>query len=944
RGLVEEDQIRLTALKVKRNDSYLISSGFFWGDISKAKITSSEMASKLLVNLSSLKDWVAAFQPERKIPYMEGIANLSSTSGFKDKVPYLNLKLDGEGIVFDRYNIGNVRMNGTLEKSAIKSLEGEIQNSSGKLLLQNFSMNLDGDYDLKVKASPNVEVSQFLHSIGLPKIPLKAQLSGTVQCEGKLKEKLLLNCEQAQAQVRGFHLFAPKDRKTIVKFQKAEATGSFTVTDKEVTYKAQLKMGEQSKGQSEGTIGYKEGFVISYSTEEFHFSDLESLSDLKLSGVGKIEGETRGNSDSATMTLKGSFEDFWLDDYALGKINSRVIYDKGFLHFKETNGLYGNTRYSGHLSLNLPESQIYVYLKSPYLELHDVKGILQKRLPIPVDVAGTGNAEFKGYGPLDITKMNYEVNADVFRGSVAGESFESINAKLRAREGVLSTEDLKIKKGSGLISFSGTLTPSWTINMTAAARDLRLEQSDRFAELGLDIQGGCNINTRVTGDLKNPTVELSGQTMNMHAGNFPVDDSNFSMIFKDKSLSGNANLLGSKIQTSFIFPLTEEGEFSLKANTKDLNISALFEAVSKARQTYDFETKASFDVDLYAKQGGFWKSTGLIDIGNFSIRRGGESLTSDGPMKVIMTQGVMNTENFGLSGENSYLKLEVRSSTKDRINGRLNGKLDLNILSPFVTFASEIRGILSLNTSFLGSVNDLNVSGSAYLDQGYIKANAFPHPFSEIRADMLFHQKSLFINSFQGSVADGKINGSGRAQYESPQSIPVQIDGHMKEVSINFPEGYFTKGSAQFSLSGQKFPYLFKIDYNVEHANIVSEFGGGSKDAEVRKSPYLPPSIAKATNEPFRMDLNLNFLSPIKISNSLLDASIKGDLRIEGDAQALVFSGGLTPIPGGTVFFRDVPFEITTGYIQYDNVAPDNAKLYLAATARVGEVTASQDK
>ncbi|NCN39624.1 hypothetical protein GW916_00085 [bacterium] len=943
KGLIEKDQIRLTALKVKKGDSYLISSGFFWGDVSKMKIESSEMASKLFLDLSSIKDWVGIFAPKKEIPKINGFINVSSTSGFKEKKPYLNLKVRGEKVQLDKYEIGEFKLDGTLTKSSIQSLVGEFKNSSGQAKLNQFTMNFDEPYALNFKAAPNVELGQFLKTIGIKKVPLKMKVSGETTCQGTLKP-VQMACDQTEVLASEAHLQSGEKGQTILKFKKAKAIGQFEISDRDIRYRADLELGDSSKGSSSGTIDYKSGFLISYKADDFSFADLENLVNLKLEGQGSIEGQTQGDSDSATMSLKAKFKDFWLEDYGLGQISSEVLYDKGYLHFKETNGLYGNSRYSGHLSINLPESQIYLYMKSPYIEMPDVRLILERRLPIPFAITGTGNVEFKASGPLDITKMNYEVKADVYRGSIARESFDSITARLRAQEGILSTQDLRIKKGSGEVIFNGSIQPEWNIDLSAEGKGLRLEQAERFSELGLDIQGGYNFKTRIFGDIKKPTIDLSGSTQNMHAGDFPVEDSQFKLNIKEQSLSGSAQLLGDKIESQFTIPLQEDQEFSFKAKAKDLNVSSLFEAVSKARQTYDFETRTSFDVDLYAKTGGFWKSTGVLTISDFLIRRGGQSLNSDGPMKLLVSDGTVNSENFGLSGENSYLKLDIRSSTKERINGRLNGKVDLNILGPFMTFASEVRGTLSLNTSFLGSIEDLNVSGSAYLDQGYLKPSAFPHPLTDLRADMLFNQKSLFINSFQGKVADGSLNGSGKIQYESSISMPIEIDGQLKDVSINFPEGYRTAGQAQFSVTGKRFPYVFKMDYEVKSAEVVSEFGGASDGSGVRRSPYLPPALSKTSKEPFYLDLNLILLNPLKISNSMLKAVITGGLRIQGDTQALKMTGTLTPKPGGTVFFRDVPFEISSGFIEYDNVGPENPKLYLAATARVGEIAKDEDR
>ncbi len=945
RGLIEKDQIRLTALKVKRDESYLLSSGFFWGDVEKASFTSSEMATKLMVELSDLKDWAKAFFPDFNFPKLSGMIEAQGTSGFKDGKPTMSFQILGEDLAYNKFIIGSVNFEGVYSDLKIQRLSGSAKNSSGRATLSDFNLSINEQYPFEIKASPNVELGQLLKNIGL-NVPIHLKVNGNAHCKGVIKPEFQMNCENAEIHANDLHVYTKKEKetKTIVKLKEGHAKGSFEVNQREVKFASDLSIGQHSKGSTKGSVDYESGFTIFFKGDQVHFSDLENLADLKLEGEGSLEGETRGNADTARFHLQAKMKEFVIDDYKLGQISSDVRYEKGYLHFKDTAGLFGSSRYTGHLSINLPDSQIYIYMKSPYLDLVDVKSMIEARLPLDFPLSGSGSAEFKGSGPLDIKEMNYEVKSSIFRGGIAGETFDSLTANLRATDGVLATERVRMTKGPGEVYFAGKIIPAWTVDLNATGKNLRLEQSEYVSRLGLDIQGALSFTTKISGDIEKPIVEIAAQTRNMITGSVQVDDSEAQLLIEENTLKGKAELLGNQLITEFVLPFHESHPFSLKVKAKDLNIASIFEAVSQARHSYDFQTKMSLSADISAPTGGFWKSTGLVSIDDFLIRKGGQSLASDGPMRLVFNQGVINSENFGLSGEGNYLKMSLRSSSKENINGRLNGKFDLNLLGPFFPFANELRGLISLNTSFKGDLNDIGISGSAYLDSGYIKARDFPHPFTNLKADMLFNQKTVFFNSIQGEVADGKLSGDGQIRFENAKSIPVKMTGQIKDASFNFPEGYRTKGSIQLSLNGNQFPYRFRAQYDVTQAEIIAEFGEGDKGSEVRKSPYLPPSIAKTSEEPFYLDLTLNFLSPLTISNSIIQSAIKGDLSIQGTTQSITMNGTLVPQPGGKVFFRDVPFEILNGYIEYDSVAPNNPKLYLSALARVTETGFDEDR
>jgi translocation and assembly module TamB len=52
----------------------------------------------------------------------------------------------------------------------------------------------------------------------------------------------------------------------------------------------------------------------------------------------------------------------------------------------------------------------------------------------------------------------------------------------------------------------------------------------------------------------------------------------------------------------------------------------------------------------------------------------------------------------------------------------------------------------------------------------------------------------------------------------------------------------------------------------------------------------------------------------------------------------------LTPAAGGKVFFRDTPFEITSGFVEYEKMPPENPKIYLTANARVTESVQDEEQ
>lgn len=64
----------------------------------------------------------------------------------------------------------------------------------------------------------------------------------------------------------------------------------------------------------------------------------------------------------------------------------------------------------------------------------------------------------------------------------------------------------------------------------------------------------------------------------------------------------------------------------------------------------------------------------------------------------------------------------------------------------------------------------------------------------------------------------------------------------------------------------------------------------------------------------------MNLKNPVLVNNSLVQANVSGQVKAAGVPDRLILDGTLTPAVGGKVFFRDKPFEISGGYVEYKGV------------------------
>lgn len=942
RTLLEAKEAQVSAFKIKADDSYLVASGRISGDFARGEFRNSVFNARAHVALPDVSYWLETLPQIQNPPRLKGEADFDLALDHRGSTSstQLGLTLNADDVEYDRFVIGHIHAKGAGDFKELKLESLGIKNAAGTLRLDDALLNLDPKPNLKgTLISEKLELSQFLKNIGIT-APVHLVLDANLPCRGSWEEQPELSC-QGRLSGQDLKVRTVDDSKTVVEIKSLSADGNVAVTSSDVRFKSALKIGKSS-GQAEGVVNYKTGFKIRFGSESLNLADVTQLSNLKLEGQVKVAGQTEGDAQSAglDMTLQGT--DLWLQDFPLGLLNTEVRFKKGRLLFDKAVGQIGVTRYSGSVDLDLKDSTLAIDAKLPFIELKDVFGALRRKTTIPLPIAGTGTGTFQARGPLDGRKLNYTLKSSFFRGSLFEENFDRLNFNLSAVNGLITADTVQLTKANGEVDVTGRITPEGVIDAKALGRKLRLEQSENILNLGLDLQGQTDFSMTVKGHLPRPVISLDGSISKMILGERPVDDSQFRVVFHPTHVEGSGAFLGNVVETTFNWPLDPQLPFDLKLKTHRWDFTNLFSVLSRSARALDFETLLTMEADLKSAQGGFWNASGEMKVSEFTLRKGASQMRAEKPMRLTFANGQVTSKDFEITSGDSYLRFESRNLSRAQLDASLNGKMDLSLLGLLTPFISDLRGNLSMSMDLKGSLEKPNMSGSAYIDKGYVKLRDFPHPFSSLRADILFNQRQILLNALRMDLAGGKAAGEGRIEFLGPQNAPIDIKGHMTDVSLNVPEGYNTKGAGTIAIRGSQFPYTMDIQYDVTGGEVSAEFGGGGGGAtKVKASSYLPKFIYAENFQPFTLNLAINLKNPLLINNSLMQSQISGEMKASGPPNRLQLSGTLTPLPGGKVFFRDVPFEITTGYVEYQNSPPDNPRLYLMATTTVTETVAA---
>jgi translocation and assembly module TamB len=946
RALVESQEAQISAFKLKANDSFVVASGHFNGDLAAGRLENGAFDARAKMDLHDLNTWEKIFFLNPRLPELAGRSDVDLGLELRQGRGYkVALDLGTRDVRIDKFIVGRVAGRFSSDLKSVAADRVDFENSSGKAHISKLKLEIEPKPSIAGHVElDGLELRQFLENITVKGVPLTLPLKGAADCGGPLREPFEIKCAGSITSSR-LHVYNDHGKKsTIVEANDLRAKGDVKITKNEVAYKGELNVGKNSHSTSDGVINYETGFKINYDADALDFADVKNLVNLKFEGRGKLAGSTTGTSKWATINMNIDGKDFWLEDYPLGALTTRMNYKAGHLLFDQAQGQFGVSRYNGAVDLNLKDDRIRLDLQIPFADLKDIQAAFSRKVQLPFTTQGTGTGNVHAEGPFAFRLMSYQMHSSFYRGEVANESFDEFVFNVKSTDGNVQSERIHLTKSSGVAELKGKINPQGEIDAVVVGRGLRLEQSENVVNLGFDLQGLADITMLIRGQLPKPRIELNGRLSRVVLADHPTDDSVFKLNFLSDRLEGSGQFLGSTILSDFVFPYDDHAPFSLNVKTRKWDFTTLFSLVSKSARQLDFATSLTSEIALKAEKGGFWKSTGKVQVDEFMLRKGGKQMANNKPMLITMNDGVMNSNNFGIASGESYLKLDLVDTTREKVNASVNGKMDLALLGLFTPFISDLRGNMAVSMDFKGTAMKPVMSGSAYVERGYVKFADFTHPFSNIRADVLFNDNQILVNTLNADLGGGRLDGEGKIIFNGA-TRPIDIKGTFDKVKMNVPEGYHTRGSGKVAIRGDNFPYTMQIDYAITGGDILAEFTPGDSEASVKASAYLPKFSSQEVFHPFTFAADVEIKKPITVNNSLIQAQINGHVKAEGTPDRLNLNGTLTPVAGGRVFFKDAPFDITSGYVEYEDMPPENPKIYVTATTHQTEtVTDEQNR
>ncbi len=935
---LKDDILSLSDVKFQHKKSFIISKGDISFNLKKSAVEKLNVKARTHFELASLRQSILTFFPEHSVPKINGILKSEFNYGLDQK----NLKevtgnFEIKNLRINRFFVGNINTQITVNNENIYSPLLRVYNNSGVIDLKDINIQLNEEKNVKYTLNAKkVKLGAFLNNLGLDVSTLSMMIDTDIPCDGVIKPSLLIKCN-GTLNGNDFSVISIKEETDIVALDTFLLNGNVNITSDKVVIKSDINIGESTKGKAEGLVHFKDGFDIKYQTESLNFKDVKSLSNLKIEGETQVKGSTKGNSYGATFNMDLSTKNIWLEDYGLGNFQSHLSYKKGELLFSKVKGNYGNINFTGKTLVDLNNETIDTNFDVINGAVHDLQRLLSRKYDFPYDIYGNLQVtKAHVWGSFEFTKLNYDINSKVSHGAIGIETFDEFIFNITARKGIVKPNNILLRKGRSQATLQGIGNPDGNIDIKIASQNFNLQDSEIISKLIPNLNGNIHLELNLTDHILSPKTELLTKITNTYIGLEPLPDLEIKGNITKENISGTGTFLDNTFKLSFIFPFAKKDPFKFYLNANKWNFAPLFSIVSPTFNANEYQTEFTGIIDLQSQSGGFWKSSGIIDLSLLHIKRGDVEGYITKPTKITFNNGKMDIGSLNIKGDNTSLEVTAKNSRQNNLNFNIIGKIEMGLLAFMTPFLSDLKGTLSLNFQLSGTTSEPQVRGLAMIQNGFIQVPDLVHPFENIQSDILFNQKKITVNTFLSNFASGVVHGNGSIGIKGFKKFPTNVQGEFNNVNLNFPEKVETSGSGSFKISGQWFPFTLTSHYKINRGLITKTLEEAqSEDFQLRRRDFLPDFLIETKFSMFNLNITSIFDNNFYVRNSLVDTPIKGTVKIQGTSVNPILLGTVNTKPGGKIFFKDIPFDIVNSQLKFDNPNKNNPYIYSEANVRV---------
>ncbi len=669
-------------------------------------------------------------------------------------------------------------------------------------------------------------------------------------------------------------------------------------------------------GTAHADIGFASWGPLNVRTDlrDFDLAWLQPLGGAGLGGRAHIVGTLEGRFDNLHATADIDAVDAEVLQFALADtVHTHLESDLHRLEFTAIDGQIGDSHYLGNYTLAfLPEGMwMDTQLAVPEGRARDLIGIF-------VDLRGidgrvTGNALL--HGPP--RRLSGEVHLELDDFGVYGEKFEGGVATAWMDDGVLTIDDLSLRRGAESVLVRGSVGHQYAMNVEILTDGLRLETLDHLQGIPVAVSGDVVGDVRVGGTLFDwePRGRLAVQRTQVQARN--VEDSVVRFTTDAKGLlSWKAAMLGKAARADGHLQIHGEQPYDLHADFDTFPVHVLYPDGADGTPV---EATLSGELDL---AGHFGADPTPVDIeARFPavhLAWNHHDLKNDGPWSMAVHGKSVQIPPFTLTdGDRTKLVLQGWSTGDGRTSFKGGGTLDLDLARMFAPGIPLAEGTGNLDVAFGTDAGPTGVQMRLTTKNATLRTDYFPNTFTGVKMDVTTDGTKYTLSDVSADVGGGRLTGGGTIGASGWWPSRFDLHAELRDARVQYLD-YLPPmvGNADLRFDGPVGDLLMSGTIDIADMEFRDRVDWEAKIVALQAS-RLTDGASASRKDYFSMDLGVTAHDTVRLRNNLADATASADLRIVGDTARPGMTGTIVLDPGGRMYLKDREFEVARGELRY---------------------------
>jgi translocation and assembly module TamB len=567
---------------------------------------------------------------------------------------------------------------------------------------------------------------------------------------------------------------------------------------------------------------------------------------------------------------------------------------------------------------------------------------IQKVLALKYPVQGVLSGQLHGHG----TRAKPAVTGlfDLAEGQVYGVSFNRLRGQLNLSPDEIRVADAELRvfapgkesgRGAGIVTgTAGYRFADQNITADLVGASLPLEDVEKFQSVRFPIGGVVTFRLKASGSISALQGDGTFRVVDFRIGKDVIGSFDGSLNSDGRAAKlrlGSAMATGG-ISGEITLGLNDPYALNGKVGIVNMNLDPF---LMTALHVKEFNGHGVADGDITVA-GDLKQPDKIVVDAKFSkltLTYANVQLENVGPIHLRSSKESLEIDQATFKGTDTNIAIagEVRFAGRGTLGLRLNGALDLRLLTGFIP-ALDANGPAQINASFEGTFDRPRITGRVHIASASARVADFPTGMSNMTGDLVFDATRLFFENVTAESGGGTLHLTGSVNYiESPLRYDVTV--RTDHVRIRYPEGMSWLLGGSLRLTGTPSSGVLSGRVVVERVTMTQ----GLEVASVlvsSKGTISGPSTSSAFLRNLQFDIAAVSTPDARMEWPSAELEAEANLRVRGTWEHPILLGYIH-ILSGEMAFHGQRYRVTRGDLNFANPFRLDPVLNVEATTTI---------